>query len=161
MDGEKPILDMTCGGRMMWFDKANENAVFFDRRNERIVLCDGRTYEVKPDVQGEWCALPFPDESFSLVVFDPPHFKNVGASSWVAKKYGKLYPEWQDEFREAGREAMRVLKEHGVFVFKWCDAEIGLREAINAIGLKPLFGQTRDTKGKTHWICYMKGISDK
>jgi len=145
----------------MWFDKENRDAVFFDCRNESIVLCDGREYRVTPDVQGEWCSLPFPDETFSLVVFDPPHFSKVGKSAWIAKKYGYLLPGWREEFREAGREAMRVLKDRGVFVFKWNDAEIGLRDALDAIDLKPLFGQTRDAAGKTHWVCYMKGISDR
>ena len=157
----KPILDMTCGGRMMWFDKNNPHAVFFDKRSESHILCDGREYEIKPDVQGDWCALPFADESFSLVVFDPPHLKHLGNNSWIAKKYGKLLSDWRDEFREAGKEAMRVLKPNGVFVFKWCAVEIPVMDAVNAIGLKPLFGQTRADRGKTHWVCYMKGVSDK
>lgn len=146
---------------MMWFDKTNPSAVFLDRRNERIELCDGRTFEVKPDVLGDWCELPFADGSFSLVVFDPPHYEKIGKSAWVAKKYGRLLPGWREEFREAGREAMRVLKPNGVLVFKWSDAEIPLRDAIEAIGLRPLFGQTRDGAKRTHWVCYMKGISDR
>lgn len=157
----KQILDMTCGSRAMWFDKENPNAVFFDRRSESHVLCDGRTLEIRPDVQGEWHALPFADETFSLVVFDPPHMKHLGENAWVAKKYGRLLSDWRDQFREAGREAMRVLKPDGVLIFKWCETEIPVMDAVNAIGLRPLFGQTRIGGNKTHWICYMKGISDK
>lgn len=67
-----PILDMTCGGRMMWHDKKDGRILAFDCRRERLELCDGRIYDVDPDVVGDFRALPFPDESFYHVIFDPP-----------------------------------------------------------------------------------------
>jgi len=33
---------------------------------------------IKPDVLADFTNLPFPDESFSLVVFDPPHHTASG-----------------------------------------------------------------------------------
>ncbi|HFT8620684.1 TPA: SAM-dependent methyltransferase, partial [Pseudomonas aeruginosa] len=30
------VLDPCCGGRMMWFDKQNQLALFGDQRNETI-----------------------------------------------------------------------------------------------------------------------------
>lgn len=72
------ILDMTCGMRSIWFDKNHPEAIYFDKRNEEFYLAFGRNKtnlrhcEVHPDVQGDFTNLPFPDESFSLVVFDPP-----------------------------------------------------------------------------------------
>ena len=35
-------------------------------------LCDGRHFEVKPDVVADFTNMPYPVESFSMVVFDPP-----------------------------------------------------------------------------------------
>ena len=78
----KPILDACCGARMFWFDKENPNAVFCDNRRLMEPLCDGRILRIEPDIQCDFKALPFPDESFHLVVFDPPHLRWVGEKSW-------------------------------------------------------------------------------
>ena len=75
---EKKILDMTCGSRTIWFNKNHPAAVYCDKRREDFELCFGkartslRQCHVDPDVLCDFTALPFPDESFSLVVFDPP-----------------------------------------------------------------------------------------
>ena len=37
------------------------------------ILCDGRHFEVNPDVQADFTNMPYPDNSFRMVVFDPPH----------------------------------------------------------------------------------------
>ena len=86
----KPVLDACCGSRMFWFDRRHPDVVFMDRREETHTLCDGRTLEIKPDVVGDFRAMPFSDGAFRLVVFDPPHLIHAGESSWLAKKYGKL-----------------------------------------------------------------------
>jgi len=31
--------------------------------------------------------MPFADESFYMVVFDPPHLVRAGENQWLAKKY--------------------------------------------------------------------------
>lgn len=69
----KQILDACCGSRMFWFDKEHPAAVFMDNRSITKTLCDGRRFEVKPDLIADFREIPFPDESFRLVVFDPPH----------------------------------------------------------------------------------------
>ena len=69
----KQILDACCGSRMFWFDKEHPAAVFMDNRNFGKTLCDGRRFEVRPDLIADFREIPFPDESFHLVVFDPPH----------------------------------------------------------------------------------------
>ena len=38
MADNRPILDATCGSRMIWFDKSNPNSVFMDCREEDDVL---------------------------------------------------------------------------------------------------------------------------
>lgn len=68
----KPILDACCGSRMFWFDKSNEDAVFMDNRELEATLCDGRKLIVSPDLKADFTDMPFADDSFYLVVFDPP-----------------------------------------------------------------------------------------
>ena len=71
----KTILDACCGARKCWADKKNPNAVFMDIRKEACVLSDGRTIEINPDVVADFRHIPFPNNHFHLVLFDPPHFR--------------------------------------------------------------------------------------
>ena len=66
----KKILDACCGSRMCWFDKDNPDTVFMDCRSEEHTLCDGRRLEIRPDVVGDFRKMPFPDNSFYLVLFE-------------------------------------------------------------------------------------------
>ena len=138
---------------MFWFDKNNENVVFMDNRQESCTLQDGRKLEVNPDVIGDFTNMPFDDESFYLVVFDPPHLVRAGKSSWLAKKYGILKDGWQDEIRKGFSECMRVLKKNGTIVFKWSEQQVMVSDVLKAIDAKPLFGTRR---GKTIFLVFMK-----
>jgi SAM-dependent methyltransferase len=149
----KRILDATAGSRMIWFDKQNEDTLYMDNRQLTDILCDGRTLNISPDIIADFREMPFPDESFYLVVFDPPHLRKAGENSWLAKKYGVLSDNWQEDLRQGFRECMRVLKPNGVLVFKWGEEQIRLSEVLKAIGQKPLFGNRRS---KTHWMVFMK-----
>lgn len=40
--------------------------------------------------------MPFNDDQFNLVVFDPPHLIKAGKQSWLALKYGKLNEDWRE-----------------------------------------------------------------
>lgn len=84
------ILDACCGSRMFWFDKQNKNVVFMDNRVVHDTLCDGRKLDIEPDIVGDFRNIPFEDNTFSMVIFDPPHLLKVGEKSWLAKKYDKL-----------------------------------------------------------------------
>ena len=66
----KKILDVCCGGRSFWYDKKNENTIYMDIRKDSIQLCDGRQFIIEPDIIADFQNIPFPDESFYLVVFD-------------------------------------------------------------------------------------------
>lgn len=70
---QKKILDACCGGKMFWYQKQNPHVLFMDIRKECCTLCDGRVFEVSPDIMADFRHIPFPDESFHMVVFDPPH----------------------------------------------------------------------------------------
>lgn len=151
----KPILDACCGSRMFWFDHNDPRAVFCDNRQVSETLCDGRILRIEPDVLCDFKALPFPDESFYLVVFDPPHLKQAGPKSWQAKKYGKLPTDWEEELRQGFRECFRVLKPNGTLVFKWSEVQIPLSEVLPLAEVPPLFGDRRGGKGG-QWVVFMK-----
>ncbi len=148
------ILDATCGSRMMWFNKNNPDVIYGDQRVEDHVLSDGRSLEINPDVTIDFCNMPFRDEWFYLVVFDPPHLKHLGKNSDMGKKYGVLNYHWRDDIRDGLAECMRVLKPNGVLVFKWNESQVKLSDVIPLLPQQPLFGHT---SGKTIWMTFMKG----
>ena len=163
----KPVLDACCGSRMFWFDRADKRAVFMDNREERHYLRDKssrdgqRFLEVKPDVIGDFTAMRFPDKSFALVVFDPPHLIRCGTKGWQAKKYGKLPKEWQGFIRRGFAECFRVLRPNGTLIFKWNEHEIPVSQILALTLEKPLFGQRCGKTAKTHWIVFMKSCEVK
>ena len=110
--------------------------------------------KISPDIVADFRQIPFPDESFYLVVFDPPHLVKAGENSWIAKKYGKLNSEtWKNDIEQGFNECMRVLKPNGILIFKWNEEQIKLRDILATIEYKPLFGNKR---AKTHWLVFMK-----
>ena len=163
IDTDKRILDMTAGSRMFWWDKHNPHAVFVDKRNATYTSKDSgtatgvRRIDVHPDVVADWTkGLPFEDNKFNLVVFDPPHLIKAGENSWLSKKYGVLGGHWQEDIVKGFDEAMRVLKPYGTLIFKWNDEQIKLSSLLALTKYKPLFG---DKRSKTHWLTFMKGVS--
>ena len=150
----KKILDACCGSKMFWFDKQNEHTVFMDNRTLDTNLCDGRKLVIKPDIIGDFRNMDFEDNTFYLVVFDPPHLKQAGENSWLAKKYGTLDKQtWPQDIQQGFNECMRVLKPNGTLIFKWNEEQIKLKDILKVIEYKPLFGNKRAI---THWLVFMK-----
>jgi len=81
----KEILDACCGSRMFWFDKYNPHVLFQDIRDAEYTLCDGRKLEVHPDVIADFTKMPYADNTFKLVVFDPPHLDNANEDDYMAQ----------------------------------------------------------------------------
>lgn len=162
----KMVLDPCCGSRMMWFDRDHENVVFGDQRSETITVTDRshgntsgtRTLRIEPDVLMDFRDLPYPDGSFKLVAFDPPHLVQAGPRSWLAAKYGKLGPDWREDIRQGFRECLRVLEPGGVLVFKWNETQVKVSEVLALAPQQPLFGQVSGKKGFTHWLVFLKGM---
>jgi SAM-dependent methyltransferase len=156
------VLDACCGSRMFWFDRADARAVFVDKRRECYELKDkssrggSRSLVINPDIQADFTALPFPDASFALVVFDPPHLVRNGNKGWLAKKYGKLEGDWEEELRRGFAECFRVLKPEGTLVFKWNEHEVPLSRVLALTPEKPLFGNRCGKTAKSHWLCFLK-----
>jgi hypothetical protein len=149
----KEILDVCCGSKMFWFDKENKDVVFMDIRELEDTLCDGRKLIIKPDILGDFRQIPYGDNTFKLVVFDPPHLIKAGKNSWLAKKYGVLEDTWPQDIKQGFNECMRVLDSHGVLIFKWNEEQVKLKQILELIDYKPLFG---DKRSKTHWLVFMK-----
>ena len=159
----KKILDVTCGGRSIWFDKQHPNAIYCDRRKEEHynIWKSGngkseRQLIIDPDVVCDFTDLPFEDNSFPLVVFDPPHLIKANDTAWLVKKYSKLDETWPEMLHDGFKECMRVLKPDGVLIFKWSEYDIPADKVWKAIGQKPLFGHHSGKKSKTFWGCFMK-----
>ena len=124
---------------MMWFDRTNPDVVFGDRRSETLTVTDRsrgnasgtRTLRIEPDTLIDFREMPFADQAFCLVAFDPPHLVQAGPRSWLAAKYGKLGQDWRDDLRAGFAECFRVLAADGVLVFKWNETQVKLS------GVKP------------------------
>ena len=155
--GSKRILDPCCGSKMFWFDKNNPDVEFCDiRKLEKTEFYPGRYIEISPDTICDFTNLLFADNEFSLVVFDPPHLKQVGDTAYMNVKYGKLDKDWKTMLSKGFDECMRVLKPNGVLIFKWSEVQIKLCEILPLFSKKPLFGNKRPKQVNSHWLCFMK-----
>ena len=153
----KPIIDVTCGAKLFWFDKNNPHVEFCDNRSvPSHEYYPGRYIEISPDTICDFTNLPFPDESFYLAVFDPPHLTWAGERSWIRLKYGNLDGDWRDMLRRGFGECFRVLRKNGVLIFKWSEVQIPLKEILPLAPCSPLFGHRSGKNMNTHWLCYMK-----
>ena len=154
---EAQILDPCCGSKMFWFDKNNENVLFADIRKEDHILCDGRKLHISPDKILDFRKMPFEDGQFKLIVFDPPHLKQLGETSWMIKEYGKLNKQtWQTDLSKGFDECWRCLNTCGTLIFKWNETQIKLKDVLNCFSQSPLFGHTTTHNLKTHWMVFFK-----
>lgn len=158
---KKYILDACCGGRMFWFNKEHPNTLYIDKRLREAGHESHRpNHKVVPDMLVDFRDMPFKDNQFKLVVFDPPHL--IGTeSSHMLKQYGWLEKDsWQKDIKEGFDECWRVLDNLGVLIFKWNEFSIKKKEILEVIGKEPLFGNHPRGKTNTHWLCYMKGLDE-
>lgn len=164
---EEDILDATCGGRSIWLpgNKQNENTLYIDQREREPGFTgqEGRTFSVEPDEVQDFRDLPYDDESFSLVVFDPPHLIRKDGmeqlTGYITKSYGALHAEtWQSDLRRGFEELWRVLKPAGTLVFKFADNDVDFRDVIDLAPVDPLFGTTtkKNSKVENRWFVFHK-----
>lgn len=148
---------------MFWFNKKNPDALFVDnRRVPKTKLANRQNFEVAPDLQADFCDLPLPDASFSLVVFDPPHLTRAGKKGWQALKYGSLDKKhWRAQLSLGFAECFRVLKANGVLIFKWNEHNIPLKDVLALTTARPLFGHPSGKHSKTHWVAFIKSRENK
>lgn len=155
---------------MFYFDKDDPDVLFCDKRNLETVLCDGRKFEIHPDVQCDFTDLPFESNTFRMVVFDPPHLtRNTGKSKYGTIygsltepsgyqqiKYGSLESGWMEMIAKGFQEGFRVLIPGGFMVFKWSEIDIPVSKILKLTDEKPIFGHRSGKASKTHWMLFMK-----
>lgn len=149
------ILDPCCGSKMFYYDKESDVVMFGDIRELHTKLCDGRELHIQPDKLMDATDMKgIEDNTFSCVIFDPPHLVQVGESSWLAQKYGHLPLLWEEWMNKAFAECFRVLKPGGMLLFKWNEEDIPHRAVLRcALPYKPIAG---DKTGKTRWTFFCK-----
>lgn len=154
----KTVLDPASSMRSFYFDKKDERVIFGDiRENETHLLSNGQTIHIKPDEVMDFRNIPYDDEAFQLVVFDPPHRIKLTSESDFIKKYGELDKQtWQEDLAQGFAECFRVLKPSGVLVFKWSEVSIKLSEILKLTDQKPLLGHPSGKRMGTHWVVFIK-----
>lgn len=147
----------------MWFDRNNPDVEFCDIRqvDEELIWqskngTDKRYLTVAPDIVCDVRHLPFSDNQFYHIVFDPPHLQKIGDNAWLCKKYGKLDADWQSFIYDAFIELMRVLKPNGTLIFKWAEIDIKVSQLLEVIPYKPLYGHRSGKHMTTHWMAFIK-----
>jgi len=153
------ILDVCCGGRMFYFDKHDSRVLFCDKRKIKTTLCDGRMFEINPDLQCDFTNLPFKDEIFPVVIFDPPHLRSnkETPTGWQQIKYGSLPNDWRDTLKKGFAECFRVLRPYGTLIFKWNETDIKLNKILELTDQKPVLGHKSGKQNNTHWVLFVKG----
>lgn len=173
------ILDVCCGGKMFYFDKEDPRVLFQDIRDLKTTLCDSRRFEINPDVIGDFRNMVYEDNTFRLVVFDPPHLlRNIGKSKyadiygslnpnarpsgWQMIKYGALgNSDWRTTLQLGFQECFRVLQPGGFLIFKWNETDIPVSKILELTPIKPILGHKSGKRANTHWILFMKPTKEQ
>ena len=97
------VLDVTYGGGKFWDGSAPVAVTGLDLDPARA-----------PHVVGDFRALPFPDDSFDVVAFDPPYHTDMGCGkpSIMGSRFGTFgtIPELREAVEQGCREAWRVAR---------------------------------------------------
>ncbi len=143
------IIDLSAGNRAVWFDKNHPLCTYVDKRPE-----------VEPEIVADTKDLKmFPDATFDLAVFDPPH-KNTGPNSIMSKTYGhSTTKEILETIEGTAKEAHRITKQNSLMALKWNNADIKLQRVFDLMPQwEPLFGHlTKDgPRSQTYWVMLLR-----
>jgi len=167
------ILDATCGAKNMWFQPNHPLVTFIDKRNEKVISVmertgSKRTALIKPDIVADWTKqLPFDDEEFDMVLFDPPHIiRKKECKLHMDRYYGILLKDtWKHDLTKGISELFRVLKPYGIFIFKWGQHSVSIHDIIKLFPYPPLFGNKTNNQSvndrDTIWLVFIKYRHEK
>src|SRR5690554_5638380 len=135
------VLDAGCGRGSWLYPDAS------------VLRVDIRS-EVCPDLVADVRELPLTDQSFDLVLWDPPHL-NTGRESVFAAEYGHwTQADIYTLLSEGSRELARIAKPTCSLVLKWGGKDVPLRKVIQRMPLwRPLVGTRalRKATSQTSW----------
>jgi len=143
---------------MMWKNKNPPLTVFMDKN---------ALSPRPPDVVGVWEFLPFRDDVFECVIFDPPHKhgRTTGRGLWAtptsSSYYGIDIPriKFLSGVYRGTREFLRVSKR---LCFKWNDIEMSVSRVLSLFPKewKEVYRRVIDkglkTKTLTFWITFVR-----
>lgn len=143
---------------MFHFNKNNPGVLHMDIRYGDYSVYS-KDVHVNPDIVADFRDMPFEDESFSLVIFDPPHLLWAGKRGRLKAAYGDLDKDtWRADIKAGFDECWRVLRPNGTLVFKWSEVQIPLTEVLELAPAQPVIGNRRVGKksSNTHWLVFFK-----
>jgi SAM-dependent methyltransferase len=143
------ILDVCANKRMFYFDKENIDTIYCDLY-----------FDYKDNIKEDVTKLSFDNNTFDMVVFDPPHIQEDDKNnnrSIMAKKYGMIRGSLFEFITSAFNECFRVLKNDGVLIFKWNNRTSDYKQLLELSPYNALFGtRTKKSVSETWFIVFYK-----
>jgi SAM-dependent methyltransferase len=142
--------------------KDADRVVFVDRRNLPEGSDEHRpNWKVRPDIQADFRELPFSNNTFDLICFDPPHRVTDDGmellSGPMERHYGALRAEsWQSGLVDGFTELWRVLRDGGVLTLKWNDGDRSHEKVLDLLPETPLYGTNGTKGGSSRWWVFHK-----
>jgi len=140
----RPSKSKYIGSFPLHFEKRLLEELNIDPREQKILQPFGGKAEfglrcdinldVKPDVVCDAHALPFEDNTFDLVILDPPYSEDYAKRLYNTQRFGRL------RYKTYTAEAVRVCKEGGLVVMYHYLATPSIP---NTILIKRIFLETR------------------
>ena len=153
------VLDATAGNRHMWGGDKNDPRVVFMDKEENL--------RIPPDIIATWDDIPYPDNHFRCVIFDPPHVFSLTSmynQDPKARPNGaKKIPGWYGAFKSKRDAVLQIYNAQVEFarvapalLFKWNDASLSLDRILSVfthwdiVRIAP--GRSRGDKPSTWWV---------
>ena len=132
------ILDVTVGARKLyhgWDKNLGDELIGIDIRKGDFSIEDEHHWAkaeviIHPTVLADMRWLPFRENIFDCIIFDPPHME-CGLTSWLGKYYGRWTQSESIQItRKANEEFKRVLRPRGLLVLKVMPKQFRTYEAV-------------------------------
>ena len=151
------MLDATAANRMMWKNKNPPNTIFMDKELD---------LRIPPDIFACWEKLPFREDVFDCIIFDPPH--KIGRTKyrgkWANPKDDYLgidisHSKFRTGLYYGTREFLRVSRR---LCLKWNDIELSLHRILTLFPkewkeiCRKVIRKNNRAKTVTYWVTFVK-----